>query len=290
LRRSSAAPAPARRLRPHVIAEAYREQGYEVRGAALAGKAAEVLAREAAIPSRTLASLELAWSEGRDQLYGGSVLMIDEAGMVDVRQLGRVLDHAEQRRAKVILLGDPDLLKAIGAGDAYRGLLERHDSASIESIRRQVEPWQREASEQLAAGRVASALDAYEAAGPQALCGSYCRREELRPLLTASPCDGKTQRCWNSLWPAQFAGGVEGGEPLSRRCGRTQGLFSEPLRNPKASAGGDVTADFDMACNHLRLRGAVFSFAGWLRGSLLVCGRGRQPVLPFLKKPMLSGA
>jgi hypothetical protein len=38
-------------------------------------------------------------------------------------------------------------------------------SASIESIRRQREPWQRTASEQLARGRVASALDAYRAAG-----------------------------------------------------------------------------------------------------------------------------
>ena len=50
------------------IADAYREQGYEVRGAALAGKAAEGLEKEAGIPSRTLASLERAWAEGR----GGS--------------------------------------------------------------------------------------------------------------------------------------------------------------------------------------------------------------------------
>ena len=50
------------------IAEAYREEGYEVRGAALAGKAAEGLEQEAGIPSRTLASLERAWKEGRDRL------------------------------------------------------------------------------------------------------------------------------------------------------------------------------------------------------------------------------
>jgi hypothetical protein len=55
-------------------------------------------------------------------------------------------------------------LKAIGAGDAYRGLLERHESASIESIRRQRESWQLEASEQFAAGRVGTAIDGYGAA------------------------------------------------------------------------------------------------------------------------------
>ena len=108
-------------------------------GSLVRAKAAEGLEREAAVPSRTLASLEWAWSQGRDLLHGGSVLLVDEAGMIDVRQLGRVLDHAEQRHAKVILLGDPDQLKSIGAGDAYRGLLEQHESASIESIRRQTD-------------------------------------------------------------------------------------------------------------------------------------------------------
>jgi hypothetical protein len=147
------------------IAGAYEDRGVEVRGAALAGKAAEVLQRETGIPSRTLASLEQAWSEGRDRLAPRSVLLIDEAGMIDSRTLGRVLAHAEERGAKVILLGDPDQLKAIGAGDAFRGLLEQHPSAQIGTIRRQEEPWQRMASEQLAAGRVASALDRYEAAG-----------------------------------------------------------------------------------------------------------------------------
>ncbi len=147
------------------IAAAYREQGFEVSGAALAGKAAEVLQTETGVPSRTLASLELAWAAGADQLHARAVLLIDEAGMIDVRQLGRILAQAEERGAKVVLLGDPDQLKAIAAGDAFRGLLEHHPSARIDTIRRQHEPWQREASEHLAGGRVATALDTYEEAG-----------------------------------------------------------------------------------------------------------------------------
>jgi Ti-type conjugative transfer relaxase TraA len=147
------------------IAETYRAAGYSVQGAALAGKAAEGLAQTAGLPSRTLASLEYAWSRGRDALDARSVLVIDEAGMIDARQLGRVLDQAQRAQAKVILLGDPDQLPAIGAGDAYRGLLEVHPSATLDTIRRQAEPWQREASAHLAAGRVATALDAYDGAG-----------------------------------------------------------------------------------------------------------------------------
>jgi Ti-type conjugative transfer relaxase TraA len=147
------------------IAEAYREAGYEVRGAALAGKAADTLQQEARIPSRTLASWEYSWERHQDPLHGGTVLVVDEAGMVDARQLARVLDVAARSEAKVILLGDPDQLKPIGPGDAYRGLLEQHVPARLETIRRQAEPWQREASEDLAGGRVAPALDAYQQAG-----------------------------------------------------------------------------------------------------------------------------
>jgi Ti-type conjugative transfer relaxase TraA len=147
------------------IASAYEELGYEVRGAALAGKAAEVLETETGVRSRTLASLEQAWARGADFLGPRSVLLVDEAGMVDVRRLGRVLVHAEERGAKVVLLGDPEQLKAIGAGDAFRGLLEQHPSARIDAIRRQREPEQRAASELLASGQVAPALDTYEQAG-----------------------------------------------------------------------------------------------------------------------------
>ncbi len=162
------------------IADSYRGQGYDVRGAALAGKAAEGLQKEAGIPSRTLASLEWTWSQGRDRLHGGTVLLVDEAGMVDTRQLGRVLHEAEQAGAKVVLLGDPDQLKAIGAGDAYRGLLERHASAHVAEIRRQAEPWQREASENLARGRITAALDAYDFAGRLHWSGSpEAARHEL---------------------------------------------------------------------------------------------------------------
>ncbi|MBD4934558.1 AAA family ATPase, partial [Xanthomonas citri pv. citri] len=73
--------------------EAWEAQGYRVRGAALAGKAADELQAGSGIDSRTLASLEYGWKEGRDPLTSRDVLVIDEAGMVGSRQLGRVLDH-----------------------------------------------------------------------------------------------------------------------------------------------------------------------------------------------------
>ena len=147
------------------LACAYREAGYEVRGAALAGKAAEGLATEAGIEARTLASYELGWREGQGVLGSRDVLLIDEAGMIDVRQMRCVLEHAQERGAKVVLIGDPDQLKAIGPGDAFRGLIEQHGAARVDTIRRQAESWQREASEQLADGHLEPALAAYSEHG-----------------------------------------------------------------------------------------------------------------------------
>ncbi len=167
------------RLTRAVVA-AYREDGRRVLGAALAGKAAEGLAAEAGIEASTLASYEASWQRGFDELSSQDVLLIDEAGMVDVRQMGRVLEHARARGAKVVLVGDPDQLKAIGAGDAFRGLIERHGAARVDTIRRQADAWQRTASEHVADGRLAPALSAYrERGGIQ----WHTRRDEAKDAL-----------------------------------------------------------------------------------------------------------
>ena len=147
------------------IASAYRERGYEVRGAAPTVHAAARLESVAAVPSQTLGDLERSWSASAGRLDARSVLLLEEAGTLDVRRLGGILAEAGERGAKVVLLGDPGNMQAIGAGDAFRGLLEQHPSVRLDAPRCQREPWQAAASEQLAAGRVAAALDRYEAAG-----------------------------------------------------------------------------------------------------------------------------
>src|SRR3546814_689538 len=59
--------------------EAWEHQGYHVRGAALSGIAAENLEGGSAISSRTIASLEYQWDQGRDLLTNRDVLVIDGA-------------------------------------------------------------------------------------------------------------------------------------------------------------------------------------------------------------------
>ena len=145
--------------------EAWEAAGYKVRGVALSGIAAENLESGSGIASRTIASMKHGWQQGRDLLTTRDVLVIDEAGMVGTRQLERVLSHAAEAGAKVVLVGDPKQLQAIEAGAAFRSIHERHDGAEISEVRRQREDWQRDATHDLANGKIGIALDAYRSCG-----------------------------------------------------------------------------------------------------------------------------
>jgi hypothetical protein len=148
-----------------VAREAWEAAGYEVRGVALSGIAAESLESGSGIASRTIASLEHGWEQGRDLLTTRDILVIDEAGMVGTRQLERVLSHAAEAGAKVVLVGDPRQLQAIEAGAAFRSIYERHGGVEIGEVRRQREDWQRDATRYLATGRTGHALAAYRSRG-----------------------------------------------------------------------------------------------------------------------------
>jgi Ti-type conjugative transfer relaxase TraA len=148
-----------------VAREAWEAAGFEVRGVALSGIAAENLESGSGIASRTVASMEHGWGQGRELLTSSDVLVIDEAGMVGTRQLERVLSHAAEAGAKVVLVGDPQQLQAIEAGAAFRSIHERHGGAEIGYVRRQREDWQRDATRNLAIRKTGHALEAYRSHG-----------------------------------------------------------------------------------------------------------------------------
>lgn len=148
-----------------VARDGWERAGYTVRGAALSGIAAENLEGGSGIRSRTIASFEHAWGQGREQLGPRDVLVVDEAGMIGSRQMERVLAHARDAGAKVVMVGDPEQLQAIEAGAAFRSVTERHGAAEITEIRRQREGWQRDATRALATGRTGEAIHAYDGKG-----------------------------------------------------------------------------------------------------------------------------
>ncbi|MBZ9794282.1 Ti-type conjugative transfer relaxase TraA [Mesorhizobium sp. ES1-4] len=163
-----------------VARQAWAAAGYEVRGTALSGIAAENLESGSGISSRTIASMEHSWGQGRDLLTARDVLVIDEAGMVGTRQLERVLSHAADVGAKIVLVGDPQQLQAIEAGAAFRSIHERHGGVEIGQVRRQREDWQRAATRDLATGRIGAAISAYDTQG---MVHQAATRDEARSDL-----------------------------------------------------------------------------------------------------------
>ncbi|MEC9463462.1 MAG: Ti-type conjugative transfer relaxase TraA, partial [Pseudomonadota bacterium] len=164
---------------------AWEAQGYRVHGAARAGKAAEGLEESSGIISRTLASWEHSWQAGRAELQSGDILVIDEAGMIGSRQLGRFVEEVERRGAKLVLVGDHEQLQAIGAGSPFRAIAERIGAVELSEIRRQKEEWQRQASNAFATHRTGEGLQAYEERGQLrfAETGQAARDELVRDYL-----------------------------------------------------------------------------------------------------------
>ncbi len=163
--------------------EAWEAAGYRVVGGALAGKAAEGLGKEAGIVSRTLSSWELRWNQGRDQLDSKTVFVLEEAGMVSSRQMALFVEAVTKAGAKLVLIGDPEQLQPIEAGAAFRAIADRIGYAELETIYRQREQWMRDASLDLARGKVDKAVDAYRANGK--VIGWNLKADAVDNLLAA---------------------------------------------------------------------------------------------------------
>jgi len=142
--------------------DAWESSGYRVQGVALSGIAALNLKEGSGIESRTLASLFYRLDKGMLALGARDVVVLDEAGMVGSRSMERLLREVEGAGAKLVLVGDWQQLQAIEAGAAFRALAQTHQYVELNHIRRQTTPWQVDATLDLAKGRVAHALHAYD--------------------------------------------------------------------------------------------------------------------------------
>jgi hypothetical protein len=100
---------------------------------------------------------------GREQLDARTLVVVDEASMVGSRKLTRLLEHAEQAKAKVVLVGDDRQLAPIDAGGGFRALRLRLGASELVENRRQQQAWEREALELVRSGLVEEAVAAYQA-------------------------------------------------------------------------------------------------------------------------------
>lgn len=145
--------------------EAYSKAGYTVHGLALSGVAAQGLQDTANIRSRTIASFSHSIRNGSIQLSDKDIIILDEAGMTDNFALVEVIQSVHSAKAKIVLVGDEAQLQPIGPGAPFRALLECVGFTEMQTIIRQEETWQRNATHHLATGNIKEALEAYQTRG-----------------------------------------------------------------------------------------------------------------------------
>jgi conjugative relaxase-like TrwC/TraI family protein len=147
--------------------EAWQASGIRVTGVALAARAALELEQSAGIPSTTLARLtgQLDGDRVGSPLQPGSVLVVDEAGMVGTRQLARLLEHAQEQQVKVVLVGDPGQLPEIDAGGLFRAMTTRLAAIELTENRRQTHTWEQAALDELRHGDPDQAIATYTSQG-----------------------------------------------------------------------------------------------------------------------------
>jgi conjugative relaxase-like TrwC/TraI family protein len=145
-------------------AEGWAQAGTELRAAAPTWRAANVM-RDEGLPATAVASLlvelDRAEHEGGEGLAQGSVLLIDEAGMVDSATLSRLVSHAEAAGAKLVLLGDPEQLGEIEAGGLFRAIADRTEPIRLDEVIRHEHELDREAAKRIREGEGREALRLY---------------------------------------------------------------------------------------------------------------------------------
>ncbi len=141
------------------VREAYERSGVAVIGVAWQGQAADVLQREAGIPSQTAALLLRRIERGEENaILRHCVVVVDEASVMPTRALERLAHAAAWRSARLVLVGDRAQLPAIDAGGGFAALADRLGAVELTENRRQATELQRSIACHLAEGRAADAV------------------------------------------------------------------------------------------------------------------------------------
>jgi Ti-type conjugative transfer relaxase TraA len=144
---------------------AHQAAGYRVVGLAPTNAVAQDLKADGFVEASTVHSALFAIKNGRASWDRRTVVVVDEAAMLDSRVTGEVLAEAKRAGAKVILAGDDRQLASIERGGLFTELRQQHGSAEITEVTRQKVDWQRQAARDLAEGRFDTAVAAYDRHG-----------------------------------------------------------------------------------------------------------------------------
>jgi hypothetical protein len=252
------------------MAEAWADSGIPLRVAAPTWRAAGVLRTEgleATSVAGLLAELDRAAEAGRDPLKRDSVLLIDEAGMVDSANLARLIDHARRAEAKLVLIGDPAQLGEIEAGGLFASIVTRTDPVVLDQVIRHDHDLDREGARRIREGRGAEAIEGYRSEERVVVSPDpEVRREEMVRDWWRSFSEGE-----DALMIAKRNAEVARLNALARQVMREEGRLGErEIRVGEADfAAGDLV--ITRVNDH---RDRIYNRERWLVESVDPDGRG----------------
>lgn len=132
--------------------------------AAPTNKAVTGLAKELGIPVErglAVAGFIAGYRAGKIELGPKSFVIVDEAGMVSRAEALELARIADETGCKIAQIGDPKQLPPVQAGAPFRMVTEAFGAGRLKEIARQKEAWARQASKDLAGGKVRDGLMAY---------------------------------------------------------------------------------------------------------------------------------
>ncbi len=147
------------------VREAHERAGNRVIGLAPTNAVAQDLGKEGFAAASTVHAALFRLKNGRTAWDRRTVVVVDEAAMLDSHVTGELLDAVRAAGAKMILAGDDRQLASIERGGLFTELKARHGAAAIVQVTRQRDPWQREAARDLAEGRFTEAVAAFDRHG-----------------------------------------------------------------------------------------------------------------------------
>lgn len=267
-------------------------------GVAPTAKAAKVLRDETGMPADTVAKLLFEWRNGQPhdpyRLRRGATVVVDETGMCGTGALDQLVRLAVSQQWRLVLVGDPRQLQAVGRGGMFDELCRAgrvHELATMHRFRHR---WEQRASLQLRAGRT-DALDAYfdhgrvSAGSFDDLTADIARRyldlsADGRSVAVVAETNEHVDALNAAIQQARGAAGhlghrqvrVAGSETVAvgdhivtRRNDRTTGTDrGEPIRNRDRWTVTAVHRDGSLTASHTSGHGAATLQADYVRSDV----------------------
>ena len=163
------------------IREAYEQTGYRMIGLAPTNIVKEDMKASGFGHAATVHKELFNLANGRTAWSRDTVVIVDEAAMLDTRMMALLTTAAAEAVAKLILIGDDRQLSSIDRGGMFAVLKRDHGAAVLSEVKRQYKIDERRASEMMAEGNYHHALGIYDQKG--AICWTRTEREARAALI-----------------------------------------------------------------------------------------------------------